>query len=75
MRPSTAAKAGSGVTAADPLHRIDPAAVRAEVEAAGFRFDGESRVLANPKDPMTAAVFDPSVRGATDQFALRFRKP
>jgi predicted methyltransferase len=59
----------------DRLHRIDPAQVRQEVEAAGFRFDGESQVLANPADPKTAAVFDPSVRGRTDQFALRFRKP
>ena len=56
-------------------HRIDPAQVRAEVEAAGFRFDGESRVLANAADPLTAAVFDPAIRGRTDQLALRFRKP
>jgi len=59
----------------DRLHRIDPAQVRREVEAAGFRFDGASEVLANPADPKTAAVFDPSVRGRTDQFVLRFRKP
>lgn len=59
----------------DRLHRIDPAQVRREVEAAGFIFEAETDVLANPKDPQTAGVFDPSVRGATDQFALRFRKP
>jgi len=59
----------------DRLHRIDPAQVRREVEAAGFTFDGESEVLANPADPRSAAVFDASVRGKTDQFALRFRKP
>jgi predicted methyltransferase len=59
----------------DKLHRIDPAQVRREVEAAGFVFEAESAVLANPQDPRTAAVFDPSVRGTTDQFALRFRKP
>lgn len=70
-----AAPSGSGPAAADKLHRIDPALVRAEVEAAGFVFDGESPVLANPQDPRTAAVFDPAVRGATDQFAYRFRKP
>ncbi|MBL8553659.1 MAG: class I SAM-dependent methyltransferase [Phenylobacterium sp.] len=61
--------------APDRLHRIDPAEVRREVEAAGFRFDGESAALANPADPGTAQVFDPKVRGATDQFMLRFRKP
>jgi len=60
---------------ADKLHRIDPAQARAEVEAAGCVFDGELKALANPDDPKTASVFDPAVRGATDQFAYRFRKP
>lgn len=59
----------------DRLHRIDPAQVRREVEAAGFVFEASSDVLANPADPRTAGVFDPSIRGRTDQFALRFRKP
>jgi predicted methyltransferase len=57
------------------LHRIDEAVVKAEVEAAGFVLDGESSVLRNPADPHTATVFDPSIRGKTDQFVLRFRKP
>lgn len=69
------APAGSGTAFSDKLHRIDPDAVRREVEAAGFVFDGASEILANPADARTASVFDPSVRGATDQFALRFRKP
>jgi predicted methyltransferase len=69
------APAGTGVTTSDRLHRIDSVQVRAEVEAAGFRFEGESNILANPKDPRTTSVFDPSIRGATDQFALKFRKP
>ncbi len=70
-----AAAAGSGVRDTNTLHRIDPAVVKAEVTAAGFVFDGESNVLANPADAHTAAVFDPSVRGHTDQFVYRFRKP
>jgi predicted methyltransferase len=57
------------------LHRIDEAMVIREVEAAGFEPDGESDVLRNPADPHTANVFDPSIRGKTDQFLLRFRKP
>jgi predicted methyltransferase len=57
------------------LHRIDPALVRREAEAAGFVFDGESKVLANPTDTHMLAVFDPSLRGHTDQFVYRFRKP
>jgi predicted methyltransferase len=60
---------------ADKLHRIDPAIIRQEVEGAGFKFDGESDVLRNPADPHTAIVFDPSIRGRTDQVVFRFRKP
>ena len=69
------APAGSGLTDTNTLHRIDEATVRKEVEAAGFKFDGESKVLANPADPRTNKVFDPWIRGHTDQFILRFRKP
>lgn len=69
------APAGSGAADTDTLHRIDQATVRKEVEAAGFVFDGESKALANPADPRTAKVFDPAIRGHTDQFILRFRKP
>jgi predicted methyltransferase len=70
-----AAVAGTGLKHTEDLHRIDPATLRAEVEKAGFVFDGESKVLANPEDPKTALVFDPSIRGKTDRFAYRFRKP
>jgi predicted methyltransferase len=70
-----AAEAGSGLKHTEDQHRIDPAAVRAEVEKAGFVFDGETKVLANPADPHTALVFDPSIRGKTDQFVYRFKKP
>ncbi len=69
------AAAGSGLRDTDTLHRIDPEAVKAEVTAAGFVFDGESKVLANPADPHTKFVFDPSIHGKTDQFIYRFRKP
>ncbi|HXC55313.1 MAG TPA: hypothetical protein VNU97_08470 [Rhizomicrobium sp.] len=65
----------SATDTADKLHRIDPAVVKSEMAAAGFAFDGESDVLRNPADPHTALVFDPSIRGKTDQFAYRFRKP
>jgi predicted methyltransferase len=49
--------------------------VRREVEAAGFKFDSESSILANPADLRTAKVFDPTIRGKTDQFILKFKKP
>jgi predicted methyltransferase len=70
-----AAAAGSGTDATETLHRIDPARVKADVLAAGFKLDGESSILANTSDDHTKNVFDPSVRGHTDQFLFRFRKP
>jgi predicted methyltransferase len=70
-----AALPGSGLSATETLHRIDPATVRAEVEAAGFVYVGETTVLRNPNDPHTAKVFDPSIRGHTDQFVFKFKKP
>lgn len=59
----------------EAVHRIDPARVRADVEAAGFKFDGESKILANPADDHQSMVFVPAIRGKTDQFLYRFRKP
>ena len=66
---------GTDLAATETLHRIDEAAVKREVEAAGFVLDGESNILANPADDHTRMVFDPAIRGKTDQFLLRFKKP
>ena len=60
---------------ADRLHRIDPATVRADFERAGFVFDGESDVLRNPADDHGASPLGDKVRGRTDRFVHRFRKP
>jgi predicted methyltransferase len=57
------------------LHRIDPQVVKSQVMAAGFVFEGESPVLRNPFDLRNQPVFAPSIRGRTDQFVLKFRKP
>jgi predicted methyltransferase len=57
------------------LHRIDRAQVIREVTAAGFVLDGESNVLRNPADNRSVRVFEGDIRGRTDQFVLRFRKP
>jgi predicted methyltransferase len=70
-----AATAGSGVGATETLHRIDPARVKKDVLAAGFKLDAESSIFANKADDHTKSVFDPSVRFHTDQFLLRFKKP
>lgn len=69
------APAGSGLADTNTLHRIDPATVKLEVEAAGFVFDGESKALHNAADPQDIKVFDKAIRGHTDQFIYRFRKP
>jgi predicted methyltransferase len=70
-----AAKPGSGLTAPDTLHRIDEDVVKQEVESVGFKLVGESNILRNPADDHTLKVFDPAIRGHTDQFLLKFRKP
>src|SRR6202008_4027738 len=70
-----AAAAGAGTSDAQSLHRIEPASVREEVEAAGFVLDAESTLLANKDDAHSIKVFDPSIKGETDRFAYRFVKP
>lgn len=70
-----AAAAGTAVDSADTVHRIDPAIVKKEVEAAGFKFVGESKVLRTDKDDYAKTVFDPSLRGHTDQFIYKFQRP
>jgi predicted methyltransferase len=69
------ATSGSGLANTNDLHRIDPETVKAEVLAAGFEFVGESPVLRNPADDHTLKVFDKSIRGKTDKFIYKFRKP
>ncbi|PXV58754.1 Predicted methyltransferase [Dyella jiangningensis] len=70
-----AAAAGTGISNTDDLHRIDPAAVKSELTAAGFQFEGESDVLRNPADDHTKGIYDPSIKGHTDRFIYKFRKP
>ena len=75
-----AAAPGSGFLDIDPdnagrKHRIDPVIVKRQVMAAGFVLEAESNLLANPADDHAASVFDPSIRGKTDQFFFVFRKP
>lgn len=59
----------------DKLHRIDPATVRADMERAGFVFDGEADMLRMKGDDHSKNVFDPEIRGKTDRFMMRFKKP
>jgi predicted methyltransferase len=72
------AKAGSGVSAVQTLHRIDEGTLRKEVEAAGFRFKAESDVLRNPSNTRVCKVSPLAAgerRGTSDRFTLEFVKP
>jgi predicted methyltransferase len=66
---------GAGAAATQTLHRIEGAQVIKEVEAAGFKLDAQSDLLRHPADNHSARVMESGVRGKTDQFVLRFRKP
>jgi predicted methyltransferase len=69
---------GPGVTTPeqiDKVHRIDQDLVKKQVLAAGFVLESTSDILRNPNDPKNILVFDPSIRGKTDQFIYKFRKP
>jgi predicted methyltransferase len=69
------AETGSGLRDTETLHRIDPLRMESEIKAAGFVLESQSNVLRNPDDDHKRAVFDPSIRGKTDQVMLRFGKP
>jgi predicted methyltransferase len=66
---------GASGTAPTTLHRIDPETVKAQVLAAGFKLEAQNEILKNPADPHTEKVFAPDIRGHTDQFVFKFRKP
>jgi predicted methyltransferase len=66
---------GAGASQTSTLHRVEDAIVRREVEAAGFRLEAESQLLRHPGDDHSLRVQETGIRGKTDQFVLRFRKP
>ena len=70
-----AAAAGAPSDTGGTIHRIDPALVIAEMQAAGFELDARSDILRNADDDLQKTVFAPDIRGNTDRFVLRFRKP
>lgn len=75
VQDHVAAPGGEVAEVVDKLHRIDPAIVKRDFEAAGFALEAESDVLAHPDDDHTLGVFDPKIRGRTDQFVMKFRRP
>jgi predicted methyltransferase len=69
------ATAGSGNSAAQELHRIDPEFARRDIAAHGFEFAGELETLQNTADPLDISVFDPAVRRKTSRFVYKFVEP
>jgi len=69
------ANPGDARQTVDKLHRIDPETVKADFKRAGFVLEGESDLLRNPADDHSLLVFDPKIRGKTDRFVFKFRKP
>ena len=69
------AECGSGTRDSGRLHRIDRRFVMNEVLTAGFEFVEELPVLRNSNDNHSLSIFDDAIRGRTDQFVYRFRKP
>ncbi len=66
---------GGGVDAADQLHRMDKQMALDALTGVGFVLEAESDLYSRPGDPRDSNVFDPAIRGNTDMFAWRLRKP
>jgi predicted methyltransferase len=75
VQDHVAAPGSDTAAVVDKLHRIDPDVVRRDFKAAGFALEAESPMLAHPDDDHTKGVFDPAIRGRTDQFVFKFRRP
>jgi predicted methyltransferase len=67
----------AGVAGADnaELHRIEKSKAIETAEAAGFIVEAESDILSNAADDHTQGVFAEGLRGHTDRFVLKLRKP
>jgi predicted methyltransferase len=70
-----AGPAGDPRAIAGTLHRIDPERVKADMAAAGFLLVAESSLLRRSEETHDKNVFDPAIRGKTDRFILKFRRP
>ncbi len=66
---------GAGTDVIQSLHRIEERVITEEISAAGFSLAARADFLGNPDDDRSLRIFDPSIRGSTDRFVLRFEKP
>ena len=70
-----AAKAGTGSSAAQDLHRIDEEFAKNDFTRHGFVLEKTWDGLRNSADDHSKQVFDPAIRGKTDRFTQLFVKP
>jgi predicted methyltransferase len=75
VQDHVAVPGGDTAEVVDKLHRIDPEVVRRDFKAAGFALEAESTIFAHAEDDHGKGVFDPAIRGRTDQFLFKFRRP
>lgn len=66
---------GAGTGDVPEMHRIEKSVVIEDMEAAGFKLEAESDILRNPDDDHSKSVFAPEIRGQSDRFVLKFRRP
>lgn len=66
---------GSGSSAAQALHRIDPEFALADFQRRGFELVATTPILENANDPLDIGVFDPSIRRKTSRFVYKFVEP
>jgi predicted methyltransferase len=66
---------GAGAAAAKALGRADEDVIKADLLAAGFVVDGESKLLASSTDDHRKAASDLAHGDKADQFVVRFKKP
>ncbi len=57
------------------LHRIPQGIVEGLARDAGFVIEAEGQMLKHPEDDLTQMVFGRDIRGNTDRFVLKLRKP
>lgn len=69
------AATGAPSETGNTLHRIDPQIVIDGMESAGFVLESRSDELRNPDDDHSQNMAAPGIRGKTDRFVFRFRKP
>ena len=69
------AAAGARIDVIQSLHRIEESVIVEEISSAGFSLAARGEFLRNSADDNSVRIFDPSVRGMTDRFVLRFEKP